>query len=227
MQQIRGTGLSDDGHSDARRDALTRVSIAAPTRLYCDGLASLLSRRSELEVVGTATERRAVIAQVARLEPDVVLVDPMLDEGLETIHDLALVREVPVIAVGCLPDDRIGAACADAGASRFVEPRATVVDLLDAIRGACGGDLLFPPGLDGGLGGMTAVADGRAANLTARELQVVRLIDEGLSNKEIALELEIGLSTVKHHVHHILEKLEVARRSEAVARLRQNGVLQH
>ena len=65
-----------------------------------------------------------------------------------------------------------------------------------------------------------------ASNLTMRELQVARLIDEGLSNKQIALELEIELSTVKHHVHHILEKLEVARRSEAVARLRQRGLLQ-
>jgi DNA-binding NarL/FixJ family response regulator len=77
---------------------------------------------------------------------------------------------------------------------------------------------------------VTALASGRAvggqaSNLTMRELQVVRLIDQGLSNKQIALQLEIELSTVKHHVHHILEKLEVARRSEAVARLRQNGVL--
>jgi ATP/maltotriose-dependent transcriptional regulator MalT len=59
-----------------------------------------------------------------------------------------------------------------------------------------------------------------------RELQVVRLIDAGLSNKQIATTLEIELSTVKHHVHHILEKLEVERRGEAVARLRQQGVLQ-
>jgi DNA-binding NarL/FixJ family response regulator len=78
---------------------------------------------------------------------------------------------------------------------------------------------------------VTALASGRtldgpASSLTSRELQVVRLIDQGLSNKQIALQLEIELSTVKHHVHHILEKLEVERRGEAVARLRQQGLLQ-
>ena len=64
-----------------------------------------------------------------------------------------------------------------------------------------------------------------AALLTMRELQVVRLIDAGLSNKQIALKLEIELSTVKHHVHNILEKLEVERRGEAVARARAGGLL--
>jgi DNA-binding NarL/FixJ family response regulator len=65
-----------------------------------------------------------------------------------------------------------------------------------------------------------------AQHLTPRELEIARLLERGLSNKQIAARLRIQLATVKHHVHHILEKLDVARRGEAVARLRQIGMLQ-
>jgi DNA-binding NarL/FixJ family response regulator len=77
---------------------------------------------------------------------------------------------------------------------------------------------------------VTNLAAGRASgldgpHLTARELEVFRLLQEGLSNKQIASRLHIELPTVKHHVHHILEKLNVARRSEAVALARRTGML--
>jgi DNA-binding NarL/FixJ family response regulator len=137
-----------------------------------------------------------------------------------------------VIALGCPENDAEMIACAEAGVCGFVPPDASVSDLLAAIQGAVDGELLCTPKMAGVLlRRVTALAAGRpldapASSLTMRELEVVRLIDQGLSNKQIALQLEIELSTVKHHVHHILEKLEVARRSEAVARLRQHGVLQ-
>jgi DNA-binding NarL/FixJ family response regulator len=64
------------------------------------------------------------------------------------------------------------------------------------------------------------------APLTERERDVIRLLDEGLSNKQIAAQLHIELATVKHHVHHILEKLEAKRRSQAVANARRAGLLE-
>jgi DNA-binding NarL/FixJ family response regulator len=123
-------------------------------------------------------------------------------------------------------------ACAEAGVSGLLTANASLTDLVASIHGAGEGELHCSPKLAGALlRRVTALASGRPLNgaasaLTTRELEVVRLIDRGLSNKQIALELEIELSTVKHHVHHILEKLEVARRGEAVARLRQQGLLQ-
>jgi DNA-binding NarL/FixJ family response regulator len=216
-----------DGHS-----VLAHVFIAGPTRLYCEGLACLLSPQAGIEVVGTGSDAGEIIASVARLEPDVVLLDPTLPDGMQTIRELALGLEVRVIALGCRENDVDMIACAEAGVSGFLTPEASVADLVASIQGAGEGELHCSPKLAGALlRRVTALASGRpldgpASSLTMRELQVVRLIDRGLSNKQIALELEIELSTVKHHVHHILEKLEVARRGEAVARLRQQGLLQ-
>jgi DNA-binding NarL/FixJ family response regulator len=210
---------------------VTRVFIVGQIALYCEGLAALLARRTGIEVAGTSVDPREAIACIAEVEPDVVLLDPTIPDGMNTIRELALVREVPVIALGCPDNDAEMIACAEAGACGFLTPEASIADLVATIRSAGEGELQCSPRMAGALlRRVTALASGRAvggqaSNLTMRELQVVRLIDQGLSNKQIALQLEIELSTVKHHVHHILEKLEVARRSEAVARLRQNGVL--
>ena len=211
---------------------MARVFIAGPTRLYCEGLACLLGREAGVEVVGTGDERDDVIVRVDELEPDVVLLDPDMPEGMDTIRELALAREVRVIALGCRDSDAQMIACAEAGVSGFLTPDASVDDLIAVIHGAGEGELLCSPKMAGALlRRVTALASGRsidgpASALTMRELQVVRLIDAGLSNKQIAAQLEIELSTVKHHVHHILETLEVERRGEAVARLRQQGLLE-
>jgi len=201
--------------------------------LYCEGLACLLAREEHnIEVVGIGREGQEIVALVKELDPDVVLLDPTLPEGIETIRELALSLEMRVIALGCPENDAETIACAEAGVSGFLTPDASISDLIATIHGASEGELLCSPKLAGLLlRRVTALAANRsngppASPLTMRELQVVRLIDAGLSNKQIALKLEIELSTVKHHVHHILEKLEVERRGEAVARLRQQGVLQ-
>ena len=211
---------------------LARVFIAGAVSLYCEGLACLLAREEHIEVVGTGHEWHEIVALVKKLDPDVVLLDPTLPEGMETIRELALSLEMRVIALGCPENDVETIACAEAGVSGFLTPDASISDLIATIHGASEGELLCSPKLAGVLlRRVTALATSRsgdapASSLTMRELQVVRLIDAGLSNKQIAQKLEIELSTVKHHVHHILEKLEVERRGEAVARLRQQGVLQ-
>jgi DNA-binding NarL/FixJ family response regulator len=200
--------------------------------LYCEGLACLLAREEDVEVVGVGLSRHEIVARVTELDPDVVLLDPTLPEGMETIRELALSLEMRVIALGCPENDIETIACAEAGVSGFLTPDASISDLIATIHGASEGELLCSPKLAGVLlRRVTALAASRSGDappspLTMRELQVVRLIDAGLSNKQIATTLEIELSTVKHHVHHILEKLEVERRGEAVARLRQQGVLQ-
>jgi DNA-binding NarL/FixJ family response regulator len=211
---------------------MTTVFVAGQIRLYAKGLAALLGSGDGIQVVGMGCNRREILAGIAQLEPDVVLLDPSMPDGIAVIRELALAQEMRVIALGCPEDDAQIIACAEAGACGFLTPDATIGDLVAAIDGAGEGELLCTPKMAGALlRRVTALAAGRSAgtpasNLTMRELQVVRLIDEGMSNKQIAAQLEIELSTVKHHVHNILAKLEVARRSEAVAHLRQRGLLQ-
>jgi two-component system nitrate/nitrite response regulator NarL len=209
-----------------------RVLIASPVRLYRDALAEILEREEELDVVGTAADTGELRAQVAGLDPDILLLDPAISGSIEAIREFgrsgARVKVVVLVSAEAEPDL---IASAEAGASAFVTRDDSLAHLVAAITSATRGDLICSPKLAGTLlRRVSALAAARATRhdevrLTTRELQVAQLLDVGLSNMQIANRLGVELPTVKHHVHHILDKLGVARRSEAVFRLRQYGLL--
>lgn len=210
-----------------------RVLIATDVRLYRESLAEILSRYEGIEVVGVAGDRLGMFARVADVKPDVVLLERALQRDANTISELiGPAGEIKVVTLGVSETDAEVIACAEAGVAGFVSRDDSLADLIAAIHGAARGDLLCSPQTAGTLlRRVAALAAGRSsirpeARLTTREFEVVQLIDEGLSNKQIALRLCIELPTVKHHVHHILEKLGVARRGEAVSVLRHAGLLQ-
>jgi DNA-binding NarL/FixJ family response regulator len=142
----------------------------------------------------------------------------------------ALARDTPharVVALAVPESERHVIACAEAGIVGYVAREASFTDLVAAIEGAARGEAHCSPRVAGGLlrrlGALSLERDQHEvgdARLTARELEIVGLIDRGLSNKEIATALSIGVPTVKNHVHHVLEKLGAERRSQAAARVR-------
>jgi two-component system nitrate/nitrite response regulator NarL len=209
-----------------------RVFIAAHVRLYREGLAEILAREEGMDVVGTAGERGEIRAQVRALQPDVVLLDPALPESMEAVRELADASHRKVVALASLETEPAVIACAEAGVSGYVTRNDSLADLVATIRSVARGDLLCSPRMAGTLlRRVTALAAERShasaeGRLTSRELQILRLIDEGFANKQIAIRLGIELPTVKNHVHNILEKLGVARRGEAVARLRHGPLLE-
>ena len=114
--------------------------------LYCEGLACLLAREEHIEVVGTGREWHEIVALVKELDPDVVLLDPTLPEGMETIRELALSLEMRVIALGCPENDvETTIACAEAGVSGFLTPDASISDLIATIHGASEGEFSCSP----------------------------------------------------------------------------------
>jgi DNA-binding NarL/FixJ family response regulator len=119
---------------------------------------------------------------------------------------------------------------AEAGICGYIPPDASIEDLMEAIERASRGEMMCSPRVAGTLARRIAtLASGRgplatSASLTARETEVVELLEIGLSNKQIARRLSIRLATVKNHVHSILAKLNVKRRGEAVAALRGEGL---
>jgi DNA-binding NarL/FixJ family response regulator len=120
-------------------------------------------------------------------------------------------------------------ACAHAGVLNFVTREDSIADLALTIRSAACGESRISPETAGAVLGRLAGEAARGPmrdeqRLTPREVEVMELIERGLSNKEIAQQLSVALSTVKQHVHHILEKLDVTRRGEAVARLQRGRV---
>jgi DNA-binding NarL/FixJ family response regulator len=203
-----------------------KVFIAGPVRVYREGLAAILDREDGVEVVGSAADAQEILHAIGDLAPDVVLVDMSAPGGARTIGELVPPKGVTVAALGVDDSGSDVISCAEAGVSAFVSSDASVDTLVAALRSAAQGELLISPKMAATLLRRVAALGGedrhRAAesDLTRRELDVLRLLEEGLSNKEIAGRLSIELPTVKQHVHHILGKLHVSRRGEAVARLR-------
>jgi two-component system, NarL family, nitrate/nitrite response regulator NarL len=204
---------------------LPRVLIVSSVRLYREGLAVILAATGRVELVGVVAEAD-LPTYLSNLSPDVVLLDMELvnSSGCATVAGCSSGVKVIAFAVSDLEDDVL--ACAECGVSSFVGKDGSAEDILAAIEGLLHGELPCPPKVAGMLfQRLTELAQSRthrsaSAELSPREFEVLRLLDRGRSNKEIACQLGIGAATVKNHVHNILEKLHVHRRGEAGATLR-------
>jgi DNA-binding NarL/FixJ family response regulator len=202
------------------------VVLITDVRLYADGLTQLLDGKCGIRVVATVNPSQA-LERLAPLHADVVLIDSATAERFDLIRRIRNILptlRVVVFAVGETDAELIR--CVEAGISGYVGYSATTTELVGAITSAVRGEVLCPPQTVATLFRRIALlaqrSDGGAIDqpLSGREREIVELIDRGWTNKEIAQQLRIGVATVKNHVHNILEKLQVSRRSEAAARLR-------
>jgi DNA-binding NarL/FixJ family response regulator len=205
-----------------------RVLVATGVRLYREGLADALALRSGVEVLGVAATADDCVAAAAALGPDVVVCDAGMDGALDAVRAIAGETGARVLALG-VPErvDEV-LACAEAGASGYVTREASLDELVAAVRATMREELVIAPQMAAALlqraGDLarshTAHRHDETVRLTPREAEIVALIDAGLSNKQIASRLSIQPSTVKNHVHNILEKLEVEGRADAAAAVR-------
>lgn len=208
---------------------MTRVFIVSNIRLYCEGLREMLVRDGRLEVAGAAAEaphdRRGAAAA------DVVLLDIGIPDALDAIRRLARgPAPVKVVALGVSNRSQSVVACAEAGVANYLCRDSSLEDLVQAVQGAVRGEFACPPRIVAALVGRVArLAERHAVDddlyLTPRQFEVARLLDGGLTNQEIAGSLNIEVSTVKIHVHNIMDKLGVHRRGQAVAKLHRSGFL--
>ena len=204
------------------RSRETSVFIVADVRIYREGLAESLSTQPQLTVLGTSAGRADARERVRQLRPDVVLIDVATRESLELIGDLrgGLV-DAKVLALAVEESAPDIFQCAEAGAAGYVSAEASMAELVKAIERITDGELICPPQITATLFGRISHAEPLPAGsqkLTSRERQVLGCIRQGNSNKEIAQTLHIAESTVKNHVHHVLEKLAVTTRAQAAVR---------
>lgn len=205
---------------------MIRIGIAADIRLFREGLAEIFARRERFRVVGTARDVGEAIELARNLRPQVVLLDLAMPGGVQAIRSiLRAAPETRVVGLAAPESETELIACAEARLSGYVEREGSLDDLEAAVELAARGEVHCSPRIASALARRLAMlADDDAppepsAGLTSRELQVVELIQEGLSNKEIAQRLCIELPTVKHHVHHILSKLDVSRRADVAQKI--------
>jgi two-component system, NarL family, nitrate/nitrite response regulator NarL len=212
-----------------------RVFIVVQVRMFREGLADGLTGCDGVVVVGNASTGREAVACIGRLAPDVTIVDISTRDSLELIRDLRrLTPSARILAFAVEEDMGTIMECAEAGASGYVTADVSLAELVLAIRGLAREELTCSPRVASHLFRRLAGPDGvesssafRTRSLTSREGQVLALIREGRSNREIASALAIAEPTVKNHVHHLLEKLAVVNRTQAVAVLRRPATSRH
>lgn len=220
---------------------MIRVCIVDDHTLVRQGIRSLLGLADDITVVAEAADGDAAIAAIAAHTPDVVLLDLRMP-GRDGIGTLTALREraveVPVLVLTTFDDDELVLEALRAGARGYLLKDVTLDQLADAVRTLAAGETLVQPAITDRLlralhGGTKAGQERRQAEravgpvdpLTRRELEVLRLIASGYSNREIADALHLAEGTVKNHVSHVLLKLEVRDRTQAVMRALHLGVL--
>lgn len=195
-----------------------RILLIEDNRILRDGIKALINAEPDLTVAVASGGNHDTLARVRTTKPQVVL----MDLGLRNEHGLRLVaklaKELPqtrVIGMGLIPSQRDIIEFVEAGAAGFILKDATVEEVLGTIRSVARGMRVLPPPLTESL--FTHVIEqalrkgkGRlldAVRMTKREREIIVLIAEGMSNKDIARQLSLSTYTVKSHVHNILEKM--------------------
>jgi len=211
-----------------------RVLIADDHGILREGLRGLLEEYDDLVIVDEATNGAQAVEKAKSLRPDVLLLDLIMPEmgGVEVLEALSG-EELPtrVIVLTGADDDELVARSIQSGAMGYLLKDAASNQLVDAIRTVAGGGAWLPPELTQKLfRGMAKKPQGedsaRMSLLTARELEVLKLLGEAKSNLEIADMLFISEHTVKVHVGRILEKLGLSTRAEAIKFAIRSGLVE-
>lgn len=204
-----------------------KIIVLTPVRLLGDGLAACLGARPDFAVVAVVSDLASLRRQLSDACADLVLIDVTLGIDLYDLRSIAAERpNVALVALGLYERRQDVIRCGRAGFSGYVSRDASVEALCKALSDVVAGRLACPAEISGGLLRALFRAESPSAEgtldqtLTRRESEVLQLIGQGFSNKEIARELRLSVATVKHHVHHVLGKLQLPRRAQAMRRVR-------
>jgi len=201
-----------------------KILLIEDNRLLREGISALLKKQSDINVVTTVGNGENILALIAKHKPNIVL----LDLGLRSQNSLSIVmlikknfQEIKIIVMDLIPLQADVFEFVQAGVSGFMLKDISVTEFLKTIRSVYAGAQVLPPHLTGSLfsqiveqaiNGTKQSAITESVRMTKREKQVIELIADGYTNKEIAQKLHLSTYTVKSHVHNILEKLSLSTR---------------
>jgi two-component system, NarL family, nitrate/nitrite response regulator NarL len=203
------------------------VVVLTPIRLLGDGLASCLSRRPGFAVLAVVKSLHCLRDALNSAGTDLILIDVTHGIDLYDVRSIATDHpEIALVALGLNEQRQDVIRCGRAGFAGYVARDASAEELCGALTDVMQGRLACPAEISGGLlRALFRMDELRKViepnpSITRRESEVLHLIGKGYSNKEIARELSLSIATVKHHVHNILEKLDLPRRAQAMRRVR-------
>jgi DNA-binding NarL/FixJ family response regulator len=208
---------------------VTRVLIVDDHPVFRDGLAGLLATVPDVEITGTAGTAEQALAVLQDSAPDIVLMDINLPgaSGVEATRGvLAAAPATAVLVISMVDDDDSVFAALAAGARGYVLKGASAGEITAALRTVAAGGAVFGAGIASRLLATTSARQSGTArpsrhdDLTAREREVLDLLADGASNRQIARSLGVSVKTVQNHVSRILDKLQAADRTQAALRAR-------
>ena len=200
-----------------------RVLVADDHAVVRAGLANILGAESDIRIVGEAKDGLEAISKAVELKPDVILMDILMPgcsglEAMVTIKESFSDARVLILTVSDQEEDLFQAL--KFGAQGYLLKGATITEVVDAVRQTAAGEVMLSPHVVARLVAEfrdKGKASGNGLELSTREMEVLHLLGEGLTNTEIANRLFIGESTVRTYLHRLLEKLHLRNRAEAVA----------
>jgi len=215
--------LAQSGESPAAVQGKIRLLIVDDHPIVRFGLTALLSVQDDIEIVGTAQGGREAMQLLRKVPADIILLDLRMPgfSGIQTLEKLHTVapNARPIILSSFECDEEIHAAV-KAGAQGYLHKEAPAEEIVCAIRSVRAGHQAFPRRITERLSN-----DRMTAGLSPRERQVLELVAKGLTNKEVANTLQISQFTVRNHLNHITEKLDVSDRTEAIFIAIQTGII--
>lgn len=213
-----------------------KLMIADDHKLFREGLKALLAVTDDIEIVAEAEDGESALKKCTELQPDVILMDINMP-GLNGLHATQQIVEkfpqIGIIMLTMLEDDASVFNAMRAGARGYLLKGADPQEVLSVIRAVAEGQALFGPAIAMRLMNYFRELSLRPSSsqlptsfpeLTERELEVLRLISQGLNNQEIAQKLVLSPKTVRNHITNIFSKLQVADRAQAIVRAREAGV---
>lgn len=203
---------------------MIKILIVTDVRLWRDGLTEALGRRSNLHVIDAIPSSSCSIIETHRPTPDIILLDMTIADAARTVQVVSDARPgVGLVGVGVREEEEDVLRCLELGIRGYVSREGSIEDLVRAIEGVTRGEMLCSPRITAALARrlnvLSTAQNTPTKHLSYREKQITGLVDQGLSNKEIAGRLHITLATVKNHVHNVLRKLHVRSRREVARKL--------
>ena len=210
-----------------------RILIADDHGVLRAGLRALLSAEPELEVVDEASNGNEALSLAGKLQPDLILLDISMPDlgGIEVTRRLKeMLPDVRVLILTVHEDEGLLQEAIQAGASGYIVKRAVESELVDAIRAVWRGDLYIHPAMTRALlkemsSSPTSNNDAPVESLTPREIDVLRLIAQGYTNRQMADMLSISVRTVESHRSNLMGKLDLHSRVELVRYAKENNLI--